>query len=316
MNFDNLKTWDQCDNPEHKRLAYFVSSKKKFPHCDRGNKWIIEHCHKRLSYPLQNSYNEDELKHLKFDEGAAMWPVRPDPVSGKYVKADFCSSDGGEGKVELVVDDDYIYEYLIGFEKFENSKILVVGGGPSTNDIDWSVNEYDYIFSCNHCYLSDKLKNKKVDLYFLGNEVDIKSKEFKSYFSKYSDTYIGCEDISDPLKIAYLHATYPSREFCCSSRWQAKFTGVGAKLILFALSLEPKELHYIGLDGIVKDFSFHKKMPHSFESKKLFRKNKTQTYQEVLDQYIMFDKYINHSYPNVNIHNLGKKSKYNCLHNL
>ena len=47
---------------------------------------------------------------------------------------------------------DYLLEDLNQFDKFKNSKILVVGGGPSSNEIDWDADDYDYIFSCNHFY--------------------------------------------------------------------------------------------------------------------------------------------------------------------
>ena len=55
-------------------------------------------------------------------------------------------------------------------------------------------------------------------------------------------------------------------------------------------------------------------MPHSFEKSKLFRKNKEQTYEEVLKQYQLLEKYLKESFPDSEIKNLGKTCKYNCLY--
>ena len=39
----------------------------------------------------------------------------------------------------------------------KDSKILIVGAGPSTNEVKWYNLEYDYIFSCNHFFLNEKI---------------------------------------------------------------------------------------------------------------------------------------------------------------
>ena len=54
-----------------------------------------------------------------------------------------------------------VYNHLDEFEKFKDSKILVVGAGPSTNEVKWYNLEYDYIFSCNHFFLNEKIRNTK-----------------------------------------------------------------------------------------------------------------------------------------------------------
>ena len=46
------------------------------------------------------------------------------------------------------------------FDKFKDSKILIVGAGPSTNEVKWHNLEYDYIFSCNHFFLNERLTTK------------------------------------------------------------------------------------------------------------------------------------------------------------
>ena len=54
----------------------------------------------------------------------------------------------------LKKSSDIVYNYLDEFDKFKDSKILIVGAGPSTNEVKWHNLEYDYIFSLNHFYLN------------------------------------------------------------------------------------------------------------------------------------------------------------------
>jgi len=217
--------------------------------------------------------------------------------------------------INWLSNDEYIYQNHKELGKFKNSKILIVCGGPSAKDLDWDVKDYDYVFSCNHFYNFDKLKNEKVDLFFLGNEVSIQSDEFLNYCYKHKPI-IGVEDIEQEIKVQYLKEKFKDDVVLCSSRYQAKFTGVGGKLIIFALCLEPKQVDFVGLDGITKKQSFNSKMPHSFQDSKLFRANKTQTYEEVLSHYKLLEKYIDITFPHVIVNNLGKRHKDNCLNEI
>ena len=56
-------------------------------------------------------------------------------------------------------DSEIVYNQINEFEKFKNSKILIIGGGPSTNEVEWNNLEYDYIFSLNSfCTVQFKVK--------------------------------------------------------------------------------------------------------------------------------------------------------------
>lgn len=206
---------------------------------------------------------------------------------------------------------DYILEDLDELNKFKDSKILVVGGGPSTNEINWDINKYDYIFSCNHFYKSQKLKDKKVHLFFVGNEVDTTKKDFLNYCVE-QQSIIAVEDLEHrPDHIKNLVKNFRDKTFLCSCRYQSKFTGIAAKIVLLALTLEARQVDFIGLDGVPDNFNYTKSIPHAFETQKLFRKNKISHYKEVRSHYLFFDKYIKENFPNVIINNLGKNSKFN-----
>ena len=63
---------------------------------------------------------------------------------------------------EVIVNEEIMYSNLPALRKFEGSKILVVGGGPSAKEVDWDPKRYDYVFSCNHFYHNEKLNKHNV----------------------------------------------------------------------------------------------------------------------------------------------------------
>jgi hypothetical protein len=206
---------------------------------------------------------------------------------------------------------NYIYEDIKDFNKFKNSKILVVGGGPSSSDLEFQSEDYDYIFSCNHFYKSEKFKDTNVDILFIGNEVNTFSSEFLDY-CKRSSTYLAIEDLQcRSAHVFNLIHKFPEKAFFCSSRYQSKFTGTASKIVIFALELGAKNVDFIGVDGVASDFNDKQLMPHGFEGEKLFRKKKKSNYLKVISHYKYFDTYIRDFYPNCKINNLGRFNKYN-----
>jgi len=57
-------------------------------------------------------------------------------------------------------------------ERFEGKKIIIVGGGPSTNSVSWEDLEYDSLWTCNEFYKNKKLEGRKVDFVSLAPLVD------------------------------------------------------------------------------------------------------------------------------------------------
>ena len=274
-----MKTWENCDD----RLeAVFVSEKDAFVNnLQRGLPWL-DH-----QVQIANS----------------------DRIAGKQIKvSDIFSS---LKRHTYIYKGDYILENHIEFEKFVDSKILVVGGGPTTNEVNWDIDNYDYVFSCNHFFKSKKLKDKKVDLFFVGNEVDTNEEVFLNYCDKYNPL-IGIEDLMHrPAHVQNLVCNFPEKAFFCTCRYQSKLTGMASKLVLLALDFQAKHVDFVGIDGVPSDFHYLDKIPHGFEGKKLFRENKISHYKQIKEQYLFFDKYIRENFPNVIINNLGKDSKFN-----
>ena len=55
-------------------------------------------------------------------------------------------------KQEINVDPDGFYQAIPELEKYKDSTILVVGGGPSTTYCNWENEDRDFTWSCNHFY--------------------------------------------------------------------------------------------------------------------------------------------------------------------
>ena len=59
-------------------------------------------------------------------------------------------------------------------------KILVLGGGTSTIDVKWENLDYDYLWTCNDFFLSDRINKAKVDLVTLAYNTNLYDKKFSN----------------------------------------------------------------------------------------------------------------------------------------
>lgn len=152
---------------------------------------------------------------------------------------------------ELYYDSEILYTALPCFEKFKDKKILIVGGGPSTNEIPWERIEYDYIWSLNHFFLNQKLHKRPVALATICSEVDILRPDFTDYIHKH-DVILGFEvhvTLDCKKHRQRVNSFYdPNKLFCIYTRFYGKLGGA-IRLAILADYLKVKELHFVGLDG-------------------------------------------------------------------
>ena len=96
---------------------------------------------------------------------------------------------------DVIENEEIIYFNHPELKKFKDSKILIIGAGPTMKDRDWDPQKYDYIWSCNHFFMNEKMKNVDISLAVVGNEVDLSKNnlDFHNYMSKNS-TLICFED--------------------------------------------------------------------------------------------------------------------------
>lgn len=165
---------------------------------------------------------------------------------------------------DLTSNNEIIFSNTKFFEqKYKDKKILIIGGGPSTQKLIKSgyqetFNKYDYLWSANSFYLNETLKNIKMDLIMVMLQTKIKSPEFVKYMFK-----------NRPLMGFELHNKWESQKvnydklFMMQTRFYG-ILGVCQRMIIFACYLGAKEVGFVGLDGLKS----MKEGNHSFEKNK------------------------------------------------
>jgi len=184
----------------------------------------------------------------------------------EYVKREIVPYlEGGE----VAVSDEAIYKVFPNIEELKNKKFLVVGGGPTTNDVEWSSKEYDYIFTCNHYYKNEKLKTIEPYMVFLGDEVDLKNNELNNILSS-NNTKICFENIGRSKQdLINIKEIYKNRVTWAHTRYHSKI-GAVTRIVSFLCCLIPISIDIVGMDGYIP----RDKQLKYFHS---FQKNKNQT---------------------------------------
>jgi len=193
------------------------------------------------------------------------------------------------------LDKEIVYSNLPHFADYKDSTVLLIGGGPSTNELDLDATDRDFTWSCNHFYRNEKLKNVKVDLAMMMGEPNLRSEEFTEYRDKF-EPFIGFE--SHDRWVNYDFDDY-KKYFCMHTRFYSRL-GIGVRMIVFACALGCKHIKFVGLDGYEPiyrgDHAFEpgkKTLPSAFSEK------------QYKDQYRFFWSYVKGLYPDVKFENLG-----------
>lgn len=187
----------------------------------------------------------------------------------------FCPDCGGKvycdetlGKV-FGTDTEGTSEFLIQrrevFEKVKDKTVMIVGAGPSAVKVDWERYNYDYLWSCNHFFMNEKLRKKNVDLWIPSDEVDLINDENLHQYLNFKGKDSWCclyptrkRDHEYLLKVkekipnvTYSHLRYRSK------------IGIMPRLIILATLCGAKEVLFVGMDGVPS-----KNIPHAFQPKK------------------------------------------------
>jgi uncharacterized Rossmann fold enzyme len=157
--------------------------------------------------------------------------------------------------------NEFLITKNLNFAAMQGKKVLVIGGGPSTTALNNEMlKEYDYVFSCNHFYRNSFLKNIKVDVVLLGDEVDLNDGEFRSYVREFSPI-MGFEHSSrrSTMDLVRFKRNY-AKSFVFLTRYFSRL-GYVARACVLAKLMGAHHIDFIGLDGF-------KSKNHSFESSK------------------------------------------------
>lgn len=234
---------------------------------------------------------------------------RSDPYGGhphQNTGSDFRVLSSKVGQKTRRIKDGFISETVLA-DPFKDSKILVVGAGPTTNLVNWDSSDYDHVWSCNHFFLSEKLVNSKPSLVILCANVNLLDEFLLSFLKENNSTLVGFDQADTPvraIKSAEFMNGYKN-SFCMWLRFQAKL-GVGTRLVALACILGAKEVHVVGIDGHSKKSgagSDHDR--HAFEKGK--NSSATYEYQLYMRLYCMFWDYVlNEIGKDVKFRNLGE----------
>lgn len=213
------------------------------------------------------------------------------------------------GFENLKVTNEIAYQNFDFLKKYENSKILIIGAGPSS-DLNINEDEYDYIWSCNHFYKNEKINKLKISFVTLGNENNLLDPVLLEYLSN-NDTIVCFENkYTNTQEMAVYKNFFPDKVFWAFTRYHSRIGSI-PRLACIAASLGVKEIDFIGMDGYVP-----KKMRKDFNNS-LFEPNKSATgtiedsveeekiVQIYKQQYLVFWDYL--------LHDIGKEIKFKNL---
>ena len=174
-------------------------------------------------------------------------------------------------KSSLIQNTEIMYHTNEHLNKIKGAKILVIGGGPTTNAVDWDSTQYDYTISCNFFFLNEKVKNTNMVYANLCDELDLKSPQFIDYVEN-SETIFGFEDCNPAKrsfhKVAEFANKYPNRTTHVHARYRSK-EGATSRAVVTAAMIGAKEIHIVGMDGIKPDAKLGECSAHSFEKGKV-----------------------------------------------
>lgn len=207
---------------------------------------------------------------------------------------------------------DYFIENRFPYKDYIGKSLLVVGGGPSTLDVNWNNLDVDYIWSCNGFYLNDKVSSVDLDLVALGNLQDWNHPNLTTYLEEHSNTKILLEtNYLYPDKLSKNKLFMDSNKGRVYQGQLAKdatgIVGPPARLMVLACCIGIKDLYFVGIDG----FDPQLKNTHAFTKEEGLKPEAVHnTYEKYLKDHTFFAKSIYEKFGNrVNFHNLGEKSK-------
>ena len=208
----------------------------------------------------------------------------------------------------LICKENIIFQQRPEFKDYENKTLLMLGGGGSTNTMDWDrLGDYDYIWSANHFFLHPILKNKKMDLVMMMAEPNLKGKEWLEYRNKFRPL-VGVE-VSGKWD-QYPFDSY--EKYFCMHTYRYDILGACVRMIEFACELGISHLDFIGLDGIEATMEGN----HAFQPGKTTIPTGLAHYKNLSPakiyqkEYDSFWDYIIDKYPTVSFKNLGGGEKY------
>ena len=183
------------------------------------------------------------------------------------------------------INEELLITTNLNFSAIENKSVLVVGGGPSASLVSQELlDSYDYVFTCNHFFQNDFLRQTKVNVVLVGDEVDLRSKEFLHYLEQHAPI-LGFEHSAKRtmLEILSFKQTYP-RCFIYLTRYFSRL-GYVARACVLARCMGASRVDFVGMDGFKKRIHLFQKnkKPPPFNNPEEFKKQAKVFYEYMLN---------------------------------
>jgi len=212
---------------------------------------------------------------------------------------------------EIVVCEDGFYEAISDIEKYKDSTILIIGGGPSTNHCNWQDEERDYTWTCNHFYKNEKITDCKIDLFYINAETHMGIAKLNEYIKKHNTVCAADTTISRPNYVLESFRNTNCKTLLFSTRMFLT-SGAAPKLVCLALLLGAKKIKIVGMDGWTKEqIETMTAGEHAFENGKKLKISSNYSFDFQRRENVVFWDYMLTNYPNVEFKNIGQDYKNN-----
>ena len=151
------------------------------------------------------------------------------------------------GAGEAILSEEIMFQHHEILDKFRGSKLLIAGAGPSTESAEFSEEDYDFVWSCNHFYKNEKIKKMNVSLTTIGDEVNVRDESLLSYLEN-NNTIICFENRNrDHAGMAFIKEKFPDRTFWALTRYHSRI-GTIPRIACIAICLGVSEINFVGMD--------------------------------------------------------------------
>jgi len=208
---------------------------------------------------------------------------------------------------KVAITEETLITKNLNFSGIKDKRVLVIGAGPSSSELNEEIlSSYDYIFSCNHFYRNNFLKNQKIDLILVGDEINLNDTEFINYLKRFKPV-VGFEHSSrrassDIIRFKKINP----KAFVYLTRYFSRL-GYVARACVLARCMGAAHIDFIGMDGFRNNVHYFEKLknPPPFNDNEKFREQ-----MKIFCQYMIKDLKV------VNFNNLSENSKHSIYGNI